>query len=68
MIRERFSGDLKEAIKARDAQRVSTLRLICAAVKDRDIRTHILGEIEAARERDLRTTLWQPGGIDRADR
>ncbi len=37
MIRERFAGDLKEAIKARDAQRVSTLRLICAAVKDRDI-------------------------------
>jgi uncharacterized protein len=37
MIRERFSGDLKEAIKAQDAPRVSTLRLICAAVKDRDI-------------------------------
>jgi uncharacterized protein YqeY len=37
MIRERFSGDLKEAIKAKDAPRVSTLRLICAAVKDRDI-------------------------------
>jgi uncharacterized protein YqeY len=37
MIRERFSGDLKEAIKAKDAQRVSTLRLICAAIKDRDI-------------------------------
>ena len=37
MIRERFSGDLKEAIKARDAQRVSTLRLITAAIKDRDI-------------------------------
>ena len=37
MIRERFAGDLKEAIKARDAQRVSTLRLICAAIKDRDI-------------------------------
>jgi uncharacterized protein YqeY len=37
MIRERFSGDLKDAIKAKDAQRVSTLRLICAAVKDRDI-------------------------------
>ena len=37
MIRERISGDLKEAIKAKDAQRVSTLRLICAAVKDRDI-------------------------------
>lgn len=37
MIRERLSGDLKEAIKARDPQRVSTLRLICAAIKDRDI-------------------------------
>jgi len=37
MVRERFSGDLKEAIKAKDAQRVSTLRLICAAIKDRDI-------------------------------
>jgi uncharacterized protein YqeY len=37
MIRQKFSGDLKEAIKARDAQRVSTLRLICAAIKDRDI-------------------------------
>ena len=37
MIRERFAGDLKEAIKAKDAPRVSTLRLICAAVKDRDI-------------------------------
>jgi len=37
MIRERFAGDLKEAIKSRDAARVSTLRLICAAIKDRDI-------------------------------
>ena len=37
MIRERFAGDLKAAIKAKDAVRVSTLRLISAAVKDRDI-------------------------------
>ena len=37
MIRERFAGDLKEAIKARDPKRVSTLRLITAAIKDRDI-------------------------------
>jgi len=37
MIRERFSADLKDAVKARDQARVSTLRLICAAVKDRDI-------------------------------
>lgn len=37
MVRERFAGDLKEAIKAKDATRVSTLRLITAAIKDRDI-------------------------------
>ncbi len=37
MLRERFSTDLKEAIKAKDPQRVSTLRLITAAIKDRDI-------------------------------
>lgn len=37
MLRERFSADLKEAIKAKDGLRVSTLRLIMAAIKDRDI-------------------------------
>ncbi|MFT3973238.1 MAG: GatB/YqeY domain-containing protein [Amaricoccus sp.] len=37
MIRERLSNDLKEAIKAKEPTRVSTLRLILAAVKDRDI-------------------------------
>lgn len=37
MIRQRFATDLKDAIKARDSVRVSTLRLIAAAVKDRDI-------------------------------
>jgi uncharacterized protein len=37
MIRERFAGDLKEAIKEKDATRVSTLRLLTAAIKDRDI-------------------------------
>jgi uncharacterized protein YqeY len=37
MIRERLSGDLKEAIKTKDARRVATLRLISAAVKDRDL-------------------------------
>lgn len=37
MIRERFAGDLKDAIKAKDGTRVSTLRLVTAAIKDRDI-------------------------------
>lgn len=37
MIREKLASDLKLAVKAKDAQRVSTLRLILAAIKDRDI-------------------------------
>lgn len=37
MIRERLSNDLKESIKAKDSVRVSTLRLILAAIKDREI-------------------------------
>lgn len=37
MLRERFAADLKDAIRSKDAPRVSTLRLILAAVKDRDI-------------------------------
>lgn len=37
MIREKLSSDLKLALKAKDSPRVSTLRLILAAIKDRDI-------------------------------
>lgn len=36
-LREQFNESLKEAMKAKDAARVSTLRLILAAIKDRDI-------------------------------
>lgn len=37
MIRDRISGDLKAAIDSEDFDRAATLRLIMAAVKDRDI-------------------------------
>ena len=36
-MRERLSTALKAAMKAKDAERLSTLRLINAAIKDRDI-------------------------------
>ena len=36
-LRARISNELKEAMKAKDAARLSTLRLINAAIKDRDI-------------------------------
>ena len=37
MLREAFSERLKQAMRARDARTVSAVRLIMAAVKDRDI-------------------------------
>jgi uncharacterized protein len=37
MLRNRLTTDLKEAVKERDAVRSSTLRLILAALKDREI-------------------------------
>jgi hypothetical protein len=36
-LREQFNEQLKEAMKAKDARRVSTLRMINAALKDKDI-------------------------------
>src|SRR5690606_30049682 len=37
MLREQFADSLKEAMKARDTRRTSTIRLIQTAIKDRDI-------------------------------
>lgn len=36
-LRARVNGALKEAMKAKEAEKLSTLRLINAAIKDRDI-------------------------------
>ena len=36
-LRDRFSNELKDAMKAKDARRTGTLRLVLAALKDRDI-------------------------------
>ena len=36
-LRDRILSDLKDAMRAQDSTRVSTLRLIQAAIKDRDI-------------------------------
>lgn len=43
-LRSRVSAALKEAMKAKDAERLSTLRLINAAIKDRDIAARGEGE------------------------
>ena len=36
-LRERIQADTKEAMKAKETARLSTLRLITAAIKDREI-------------------------------
>ena len=37
MLRDKFSSAMKEAMRSKDRRRLSTIRLIMAAVKDRDI-------------------------------
>ncbi|HEV7872983.1 MAG TPA: GatB/YqeY domain-containing protein [Enterovirga sp.] len=44
MLRDRFSDTLKTAMKAGDKPRVSTIRLIQAALKDKDIEARGLGK------------------------
>jgi uncharacterized protein YqeY len=43
-MREQFTDGLKEAMKAGDKRRVSTIRLITSALKDRDIEQRGLGK------------------------
>lgn len=45
-LREKFNDALKDAMKAKEAKRVSTLRLVLAALKERDI----ANRTEASRE------------------
>lgn len=37
MLREQLNAVMKDAMRAKDARRLSTIRLILAAIKDRDI-------------------------------
>ncbi len=46
-MRETITAALKAATKAQDKRRVSTLRLVSAAIKDRDIAARGLGKGEA---------------------
>ncbi len=52
-LRSRMSADLKEAMKARDEIRVATLRLINAALRDRDIALRGAGEDRALTEAEI---------------
>ena len=47
-MRETITAALKAATKAQDKRRVSTLRLVVAAIKDRDIAARGLGKSQAS--------------------
>ena len=57
MLREDLSEALKKAQKARDARRVSTLRLILAAMKDRDIAARGEGRGEGVPDEEILSML-----------
>lgn len=48
MIRDTLANAQKEAMKARDTARLSTVRLILAAIKDRDIANRGAGKEQAS--------------------
>ncbi len=56
-LRERISDDLKTAMKSRDEVRVSTLRLIQAAIKDRDIAARDKDHAEGCEEKEIQQIL-----------
>jgi uncharacterized protein YqeY len=53
MLRQAFSDRLREAMKARDARTVSTVRMIMAGLKDRDIAVRGQGRGEAIGEPEI---------------
>ena len=52
-LRERFTGDLKEAMKAGDKGKVAAIRLVQAALKDKDIEARGAGKGEATSDEIL---------------
>lgn len=57
MLREKFSQSLKEALRAKDGESVSTLRLILAALKDRDIAARSKGNTEGVDDDEIMAIL-----------
>ena len=57
MLRTRLSDELKVAMKAKDSCRTSTLRLILAALKDRDIAARGKGNADGIEEDEILSML-----------
>jgi uncharacterized protein YqeY len=52
-LRERINDSVKDAMKAKDARRLTTLRLINAAIKDRDIAARTADSRELSSDDDV---------------
>jgi uncharacterized protein YqeY len=57
MLREAFTERLKTAMRARDSRTVSTVRLILAGLKDRDIAARGFGNQEGIPEAEIQRML-----------
>ena len=53
MLRQRLNEALKQAMKAKDARAVSTLRLVLAALKERDIAARPRGVTDGVDEAEI---------------
>ena len=56
-LRTKIGAALKDAMKAKDATRLSTLRLINAAIKDREIALRVDGEEAVISESEIQAIL-----------
>jgi len=57
MLRTRFNEALKESMRAKDARAVSTIRMILAGLKDRDIAARSRGVMDGVDEGEILTLL-----------
>jgi uncharacterized protein YqeY len=57
MLRTQLTDALKQAMKARNDRAISTLRLILAALKDRDIAARAKGNYDGISDEDIRGML-----------
>ena len=53
MLREQLSDSLKDAMRAKEKRKTSTLRLILAAIKDRDIAAREHGNVDGVSDDDV---------------
>ncbi len=57
MLREKFTEQLKQAMQAKDEITVATLRLIIAAMKDRDIAARAKGNWDGIKDDEIMSML-----------